>query len=125
MKFRTDRPIYLQISEYLAERILKGELQSEERIPAVRDVALELEVNPNTVVKSFLHLEEQQIIIKKRGLGYFVRKDADKLVLASRRKSFMAEQLPQMVHSMLQLGVELSDVEKIYFTLKKQEKALS
>ena len=57
MDFKKQKPIYLQIADTLCERIMAGEWQVDERIPSVRDVAAELGVNPNTVMRTYDHLQ--------------------------------------------------------------------
>ncbi len=53
MDFKKQKPIYLQIADTLCERIVAGEWQVDERVPSVRDVAAELGVNPNTVMRTY------------------------------------------------------------------------
>ena len=72
MKFKESKPIYLQIADRICDEILQGQYKEEERIPSVREYAATVEVNANTVVRSFDYLQNQEIIYNKRGLGYFV-----------------------------------------------------
>jgi len=110
MTFRAGTPIFQQIVDHVEERILSGELAPESRVPAVRDTALSLEVNPNTVVRSFLELEQAGVIFKKRGLGSFVSPDARALILARRRAIFLETEMPRFVRSMALLGIDLESV---------------
>ena len=110
MRFRNDKPIFQQIVENLEEQVLRGELAPDERIPAVRDYAMTIEVNPNTVVRSFLELEEAGVIFKKRGLGYFLSADAKKLILARRKKDFVQNVMPEFVRNMKLLGIGLEQL---------------
>ncbi|HRN58369.1 MAG TPA: GntR family transcriptional regulator, partial [Agriterribacter sp.] len=50
MQFKDSQSIYLQIADYVCEKILLGEWKAEQRIPSVRELAVQLEVNPNTVM---------------------------------------------------------------------------
>ena len=72
MEFDSNKPIYLQISDRLCERILSGDLKPEDRILSVRELGAEIGVNPNTVARSYEKLTDAGIIYTKRGLGYFV-----------------------------------------------------
>ncbi len=72
MEFNNHRAIYLQIAEMICERILLGQFREDERIPSVREMAVQLEVNPNTVMRTFEFLQAKDIITNKRGVGYFV-----------------------------------------------------
>jgi DNA-binding transcriptional regulator YhcF (GntR family) len=105
MSFHRDKPIFQQIVERVERAILSGELQEGARVPAVREYALEVEVNPNTVVRSFAELEAAGYIFKKRGLGFFVAAEARDKILAQRREAFLAHELPQMCATMVQLGM--------------------
>ena len=89
MEFDNNRPIYLQICDAICERILSGELEEENRIPSVRDYGAEIEVNPNTVMRSYEKLTADGLIYNRRGIGYFICTDARKRVLEAQRKEFM------------------------------------
>lgn len=111
MLFSSDKAIYIQICEMLQKRILEGQLEPEARIPAVRDLSVELEVNPNTVVKSFTQLEEEGIIYKKRGLGYFVEKNALDTIKNKMRENFIHCELPNLARTLVILDIPLSQIE--------------
>ena len=112
MDFKKQKPIYLQIADSLCERIVAGEWNAEERMPSVRDVAIQLGVNPNTVVRTFDYLQQSEIIYNKRGVGYFVSPDAKEKTLTLQRKEFMEEELPYFVQKMKVLGLTFADLEK-------------
>lgn len=124
MRFRNDRPIFQQIIERLEEQILTGELRPEERIPAVREYAFAMEVNPNTVVRCFMELENAGVIFKKRGLGSFVSPDARKQIIQRRRHQFMSEELPNVVKNMHLLGIKIEVLEELYKREAKRAAAL-
>ncbi|MBQ9474167.1 MAG: GntR family transcriptional regulator [Bacteroidales bacterium] len=113
MDFKKQKPIYQQIADTLCERIVGGELAAEERVPSVRDVAMQLGVNPNTVMRTFDYLQSAEIIYNKRGVGYFVSSDATDRILALRRKEFMEEDLPAFVQKMNMLGLTFDDISKM------------
>ena len=74
--FKQDRAIYLQMAERICDEILAGKYNADDRIPSVRELAVLLEVNTNTVVKTYELLLQWEVIYTKRGLGYFVTTDA-------------------------------------------------
>ncbi len=76
-------PIYLQIAEQIKRSIALGRLKPEEGLPSVRQLALDLTINPNTVARAYLELEHQGVIYKRQGQGTFVSPQA---VDASRRE---------------------------------------
>jgi DNA-binding transcriptional regulator YhcF (GntR family) len=108
MDFKKQKPIYLQIADTLCERIMAGEWQVDERIPSVRDVAAELGVNPNTVMRTFEQLQNEEIIYNRRGVGYFVSPDAKKKILAEQRREFLEEELPLIKQRMQVLGIDFN-----------------
>ncbi len=68
MKFKESKSIYLQIADRICDEILQGQYMEEERIPSVREYAATVEVNANTVVRTYDYLQGQEIIYNKRGL---------------------------------------------------------
>lgn len=114
MDFDKSKPIYLQIVEFFYENILVKKWQEGERIPSVREVAVMVEVNPNTAIRAFNHLQEQEVIHNKRGIGYFVAEDGYKKVLEIKRKEFKEETLPDVFKKMYMLEVEFEEVKIAY-----------
>ncbi len=76
MEFSNHQAIYLQIADQICESILMQHKLSGERIASVREMALQIEVNPNTVARAYSLLQEQGIIFNKRGLGFFIAETA-------------------------------------------------
>lgn len=76
MQFSDDKPIWRQIYELIAMRILSEEWIETERIVSVRELAAEVGVNPNTVMRSYERLESDGIIFNRRGIGFFVSEGA-------------------------------------------------
>lgn len=111
MDFKKQKPIYQQIADTLCERIVGKELIADERMPSVRDVAIQLGVNPNTVMRTFDFLQQSEIIYNKRGVGYFVAPDAQAKVQELQRKEFVEEDLPILVQKMNLLGLSFDDLK--------------
>ena len=65
-------PIYEQIVAKFCRSLIKGELQPSDRIPSIREVAMQLQVNTNTVQRAYQEMERRQLIYSKRGTGYFI-----------------------------------------------------
>lgn len=112
MEFRKQKPIYLQIADRLMEQILQGEPAEDDRMPSVRDVAVNMGVNPNTVMRTFEQLQSEEIIYNRRGVGYFVSPDAKKRILAEQRREFLEEELPLIKQKMQMLGITFEEVMK-------------
>ncbi len=118
MQFNTFSPIYLQIAEYIHDLILNRVWEDGQRIPSVRDMAMELEVNPNTVIRTYAMLQEEGTLENQRGIGYFTAKDARALVLKQRREKFIKRELPQLFSTMETLGITLEDLQ--HYALNKE-----
>lgn len=114
MEFNSNKSIYLQICDSIYERILSGELLSDERIPSVREYGAEIGVNPNTIMRSYEKLTSEGVIYNKRGIGYFTAADAKEKVLEAEKKQFLEEELPMMVHRMNLLGISEDDILKVF-----------
>lgn len=125
MEFEGKEAIYLQIAERLCDEILARVWQSGERLPSVRELAVRIEVNPNTVVRSFSHLEQLRVIFKERGIGYFVSKDAIARILGRRKQEFIAHQAPAFFTSMEQLGLNLEDLIPLYEKYKLETRKIT
>ena len=76
IQFTEEKPIWRQIYELIAMRILSGEWAEMERIVSVREMAAAVGVNPNTVMRSYEKLEADGIIFNRRGIGFFVSEGA-------------------------------------------------
>lgn len=114
MNFKENKPIYLQVAGAIADAIVDGTYAEEGRIPSVRDFAVSLEVNANTVVHSYDYLQGNGIIFNRRGLGYFVAAGARDRILEMRRKAFIDEDIYSFFHTIDTLGITLREVETLY-----------
>jgi len=120
MQFRESRAIYLQIADYICERILLQQWKTGERIPAVRELAVQLEVNPNTVMRTFEFLQGQNIIYNQRGIGYFVGADATNNAMEYRKAEFVEKELPNIFRNIYLLGMDVDELKPRYEKFKKQ-----
>ena len=120
MQFRESRAIYLQIADFICERILLKQWKTDERIPAVRELAVQLEVNPNTVMRTYEFLQQQNIIYNQRGIGYFVGVDAIKNATQYRKTEFMENELPALFRNMFMLGMDVEELKPRFEKFKKQ-----
>lgn len=114
MNFKENKPIYQQIADHICDEIIAGKLAPDARIPSVREYAAELEVNANTVMRTFDTLQSLEIIYNKRGIGYFVDSEARAKILQSRRNSFMEEESQQFFRQAHSLGISVSEITAMY-----------
>jgi len=114
MEFRESQPIYLQIASHVCEKILLHEWKPDARIPSVRELAVQLEVNPNTVMRTYEHLQQQGIIYNQRGIGYHVSPDAKKTAMAYMKNEFTEKELPVLFRNMYLLEIDADELQRLY-----------
>jgi len=114
MDFRDKQAIYLQIGEYIFEQILLKKYPMGEKIPSIRDLAVALEVNPNTVQRTYDFLQQKEIIQMKRGIGYFVADEAEDKILLFRREQFIETELPNVFRNLHLLKIDFEDLKIQY-----------
>lgn len=107
MQFSEEKPIWRQIYEFIAMRILSGEWHESERIMSVREMAANVGVNPNTVMRSYEKLETDGIIYNRRGVGFFVSEGARDHIKQLERKKFMDEELPKLRERLSLIGLSI------------------
>jgi GntR family transcriptional regulator len=108
MEFNQPKGIYQQIADQVRERIAGGEWAVGERIPSVREMAVTMGVNPNTVTRSYQTLQDGEIIDNRRGIGYFVAEKARERIMEELKTEFINDELPRLFRLMrkLDMGVE-------------------
>jgi GntR family transcriptional regulator len=114
MNFNENQAIYIQIANIVCDRILSGAWKANERIPSVRELAVELQVNPNTVMRAFDHLQQEQVLYNKRGIGHHVTENSIELILNSRKQYYFDHELPQLFHNLMLLGINPETLKNQY-----------
>lgn len=115
--------IYLQIVEYVCEQIIRKQWPIGEKIPSVRELAVTMEVNPNTVMRSYEVLKNEQIIFDKRGIGSFIDPEGAGKALAYLRKEFTGKALPQVFKTMYLLKIDIKDLKDPFEQFKESYEA--
>ncbi len=105
MQFSEEKPIWRQIYELIAMRVLSAEWAEGERVVSVREMAASVGVNPNTVMRSYEKLEADGIIYNRRGIGFFVSEGAKEHIRQLERQKFMDEELPKLRERLQLLGL--------------------
>ena len=121
MEFNQPKGIYLQIADQVCDRILQGEWSGGDRIPSIRELAVNLGVNPNTVTRSYQSLLDRQIIENRRGIGYFVTTNARNNILKERREEFIRDDLPGMFRTMRLLDVSIDEISEYFANYAKED----
>ena len=108
MNFKATAPIYWQIVELMKQRLLSGEWRLGDKIPTVREIALEIGVNPNTVQKAVAYLENEGLFHAQRACGRYVTKDEDTIEKA--RQDWIAERVEDLLASLRSIGCQDKDI---------------
>lgn len=103
MQFQDNIPIYVQIEKYLYRQIALGQLKPGEKVPSVRQLAVELTVNVNTVQRALNQMNNEGILYVKRGLGSFVTEDTN--LILQKRQELVEDELSEFLKSTSQLGL--------------------
>lgn len=110
MQFDKHTSIYLQIAAYIRDRIQDGSWPDGERIPSIRDMAMSLEVNPNTVTRTYMILQDEGTIENQRGIGYFVSSGAAENLKQMKKRLFLEKTLPRLFDEMTSLDIGINDI---------------
>ena len=106
-------PIYLQIVEQVKRSVATGNLKAEDSLPSVRQLAVDLTINPNTVARAYLELEHEGVIYKRQGQGTFVSARAVEATRRERRKA-AAALLEQAIGEAVEAGMTPEEIEGLY-----------
>ena len=109
MSFNFDNniPIYIQLAEQLKILIISGKIASGERLRSVRDLAMEYKVNPNTMQRALVELEETGLIHTERTNGKFVSNDIN--LILKYRKQYAEKLAKEFFCSMFEIGFSRED----------------
>ena len=114
MNFKDNKAIYLQIADRIGDQIIAGTLTPEGKVPSVRELAAEIEVNANTVARTFDHLQQNGIIYTKRGLGYFVCPDAKEKIVGLRRDQLTQGEMDYFMGQLKAVGITPAELQALY-----------
>lgn len=111
MEFHKKDPIFLQIVEVICEKILTRTWAEGEKIPSIREMAVSIEVNPNTVMRSYTYLQERGVIVNRRGIGYFVAEHAYDDTLDLMKTNFIRNDLPLFFKTISLLNIGFDELK--------------
>lgn len=119
MKIKIDSkssvPVYEQVKTAIKFIILSGKLKQDERLLSIRELALKLKINPNTIIKVYYQLEVEGFIYSRPGSGYFVKLDL--LILQQERIRILENETDDYLEKAFQLGYSLDELIRV---LKKR-----
>ena len=122
-QFSNSAPIYTQLIGQIRAGIVSGALAPGERLPSVRDLAMEAGVNPNTVQRAFSELEREGLIYTQRATGKYVTENADEI--KSARQALAKTQVAEFLSNMQSLGYSVGDVIVLLQSFNESEEESS
>ncbi|MBP8726083.1 MAG: GntR family transcriptional regulator [Saprospiraceae bacterium] len=120
MEFKKSLSIFEQIGMSVQENIINESWKEGDRIPSVREFATNVQVNPNTVMRSYTLLQDMGILENRRGIGFFVANGARSRSIQSRKDQFAEEFLPELFKAIDQLGIGWDELKAYYFHWKNK-----
>ena len=115
MKIKIDSkssvPVYEQVKTAIKFIILSGKLKQDERLLSIRELALKLKINPNTIIKVYYQLEVEGFIYSRPGSGYFVKLDL--LILKQERIRILENETDDYLEKAFQLGYSLDELIRV------------
>ena len=121
MEFHKKEAIFLQIVEMICEKILTRTWIEGDKIPSVRELAVSIEVNPNTVMRSYAYLQERDIIINKRGIGYFVAEHAYDDTLDLMKSNFIRNDMPIFFKRIRLLDIGFDELKERFIKFEEEK----
>jgi len=122
MEFRNTKGIFLQIADSILEKVMVGKYSPGEKIPSVRDLAIEVGVNPNTVMRTYSELQTRGIIDNKRGVGYYVNAEAVSIIQQMKKKEYFEYELPLIVRQTKILNISFEELRPYFESTDKSDK---
>jgi DNA-binding transcriptional regulator YhcF (GntR family) len=120
-KFADNIPIYVQLKAEMEDAILNGILKTDDALQSIRALAAQYAINPLTVSKAVQELEDEGIIYKKRGVGFYVAPDAQENLRRKHMQEYLETEVKSFVQKAAQLGIELNDIIRL---IKENYKAV-
>ena len=108
--FNDVEPLYLQIAQWLEDKIVTGQLQTDEQIPSTTELSQILKINPATVRKGVSILVDRGLVYKKRGMGMFVAENANQNVRDDRKVKFYDDFIAPLLAEAQRLGITNADI---------------
>lgn len=110
LDYKDRRPLYEQVIDKVSEMVLKGVLKPNEKMPSVRNLAMELSINPNTIQRAYTELEHEGFLYSVKGRGNFV---SDNKKLMENRKKDMKEEIKEKLSEAKSYGFRREELEAL------------
>lgn len=118
MEFIDTKSIFQQIADNICDKIITGTFAQGSKIPSVREQASLMGVNQNTIMRTYMELQNKNIINNQRGVGFFVAENAVNHIVNNRKKEFFDLILPEFVKQVKLLNLSKEELKPLFDLLK-------
>lgn len=120
LSFDNSKPIYIQLIDYFFQQICNGTLKLGDKLPSVRETAVEVGVNPNTVQRAYAEMERRGVVESRRGQGSFVTEN--EIAVTQLRREISEQQLTKFIEYMQNNGFSDAEIlEQVEVALKNSK----
>jgi len=109
----SNEPLYAQLVNQISKAIAEGKLRPGDKLPAVRKLASELVINPNTVAKAYTYLEQAKLIITKAGSGTYIADKKEKSTDIA-EVNYLNERIDNIITRAINLGIKQKDISEMF-----------
>ena len=113
INLNSDTPVYLQIINHIKRAAASGELKPDDKLPSARELSKQILINPNTILKAYNELENENIVYNKKGLGTFISSQPSKIKNSEKTK-IIAEIIDQLIVESISLGIGEEELKKLF-----------
>lgn len=118
-KFDNNSPIYIQIGEIIKQKIINGEYKLGDKLPAVRDLAIEAGANPNTIQRAYSDLEREGLVKSDRTNGRFVTEDID--IINNLKEELSSKYIKELFSNLNSLGLSVEEIKNLVNNWEEKE----
>lgn len=115
---KTALPVYEQVKRAIKLVILSGRLEEGDQLMSIRELALKLQINPNTIIKVYYQLEVEGFILSRPGAGYFVKLESNKI--QKERRELFEKATDEYISKVTDMGYPLEDIIREINIRKKE-----
>ncbi|HKK81666.1 MAG TPA: GntR family transcriptional regulator [Prolixibacteraceae bacterium] len=121
MQFKDPKGIFQQIADNICDKIISGEYPAGSRISSVREQAADVGVNQNTIMRTYMELQRENIITNQRGIGFFVSDGAQQQIINMRKKEFFELHLPEFIKQVKLLNLTKEELAPLFDQLNENQ----
>jgi len=120
MEFKDSKGIFQQIADNICDKIISGDYPVGSKIPSVREQAAAMGVNHNTIMRTYMELQRENIINNQRGIGFYVTEEAPEQIINLRKEEFFNHSMPEFIRQVKLLKLTQEELKPLLNQLTQQ-----